>query len=158
MLIVVMGVSGCGKTTIGKMLAEKLDVPFYDADNFHSISNIQKMQSGVPLTDRDRDPWLKTLNKKLIEWSNNKGAVLACSALKENYRIILQSKAEEIFWVFLHGTPELIAHRLQLRNKHYMPDELLASQFMSLEEPEYGLKVSIDEEPKNIVEKIIDNL
>lgn len=158
MIFIVMGVSGCGKTTVGKLLAEKQELPFYDADDFHPIRNIQKMKSGIPLTDEDRKPWLEQLNLKLKEWQKNKGAVLACSALKENYRKILSSGIQNLVWVFLSGSRDLIAYRMKNRSAHYMPPELLDSQFADLEEPGYGIKISIDNKPEIIVEKIVQAL
>ena len=153
-----MGVSGCGKTTLGKLLAEKKNLPFYDADDYHPISNLQKMKGGIPLSDKDRKPWLELLNTKLKEWSKGKGVVLACSALKESYRKLLTRGLKEVHWVFLSGTQELIALRMQKRINHFMPFELLRSQLAELEEPEYGIKVDIDKSPELIVEHILQEL
>lgn len=108
-----MGVSGCGKTTIGKQLALEQGLPFFDADNFHPKANIEKMKNNLALNDSDRLPWLNTLAEKIYEWENNEGAVLACSALKESYRAILTSKQSNILWVFLTGTFDLIIDRLK---------------------------------------------
>jgi len=108
-----MGVSGCGKTTIGEQLALEQGLPFFDADDFHPKANIEKMKNNLALSDSDRWPWLHMLAEKIVEWERNEGAVLACSALKESYRAILASKQSNILWVFLSGTFELISARLQ---------------------------------------------
>lgn len=151
-----MGVSGCGKTTTGKLLAEKLDLPFYDADDFHPQKNVDKMKSGLPLTDRDRVPWLEKLATHINKWSASGGAVLACSALKESYRTVLKPKHEsDVHFVYLKGSEELIYQRLKSRKGHYMPAELLRSQFSTLEEPKNTCMVSIEKTPENIVEEII---
>lgn len=155
-----MGVSGCGKTTIGSLLANKIDFPFYDADDFHPKSNVEKMKSGQPLNDDDRKPWLQILSKKIEEWNNKKGAVLACSALKKKYRTLLASNPgpSEITFVYLKGSKTLIANRLQNRKDHYMPPNLLDSQFEDLEEPETAITISIDQTPKKIVSSILKQI
>ncbi len=157
-MIITMGVSGCGKTTIGKLLADKLDVAYFDADDFHPQENIEKMKKGIPLTDEDRNPWLLNLANKIADWDKNGGAVLSCSALKENYRQILMSKAPKIQWVYLAGSYDVIAERMRKRGNHYMKSNLLQSQFDTLEEPNYGIKVSILATPYNIVETILSKL
>lgn len=151
-LIVVFGVSGCGKSTIGKALAESLSLPFYDADDFHSTENIRKMKSGSPLTDSDRSPWLQRLNTLLNDQTHS-GAILACSALKEVYRATLQKRNRGITWVFLHGDQQLILQRMKQRT-HFMDPELLNSQFKTLEIPNYGIHCSIEYSPTEIVQKI----
>ncbi len=151
---VLMGVSGCGKTTVGKLLADKLRLPFYDADNFHPKSNVAKMSSGTPLTDEDRDPWLKTLSKKIGKWTNDKGAVLACSALKESYRQIL-SAGNEVHWVVLNGAYETILKRMKDRQHHYMGADMLKSQFDILELPDYGLYLDVEKSPILLVSEIL---
>lgn len=136
MVTIVMGVSGCGKTTVGKLLGAKLGVPFYDADDFHPESNKQLMKSGIPLTDETRRPWLETLARKIIEWNDTQGAVLACSALKESYRKLLCGNGtSSVTFLFLDGTKEQVAERLQQRTGHFMPASLLDSQFSTLEPP-----------------------
>lgn len=132
----VMGVSGCGKSTIGKMLAERLGWDFYDADDFHPPENIQKMKSGLPLTDADRLPWLKTLSS-MLRASSAAGhrSVLSCSALRQSYRDILLDGLPEFQIVFLKGDRKLIASRMNSRHSHFMPASLLDSQFATLEEP-----------------------
>ena len=152
--LVIMGVSGSGKTTIGKLLAEALELPFYDADDFHPQQNIEKMSAGKPLNDDDRAPWLQSLNKEMHQWDN--GGVLACSALKESYREIL-SKGNTVQWIYLDGDFQAILQRMQLR-EHFMKPEMLQSQFDTLEPPSYGIKVTIDQSPEEIVTKIMTTL
>lgn len=150
---IIMGVSGSGKTTVGMLLAKKLNLPFYDADDFHPKANIEKMSRGIPLNDRDRLPWLGTLNKAISTWKN--GGVLACSALKESYREQL-SKNHLIEWVYLAGDLETIQKRMEQRD-HFMKPEMLRSQFDDLEPPSYGIHVLIDQSPEAIVDQIIQN-
>ena len=154
-ITIIMGVSGCGKTTVGKLLASKLGIPFYDADDFHSDINKTKMSNQNPLTDYDRIPWLDSLSNHLKEWQLKDGAVLACSALKEDYRVILASKTKAINWVVLLGDYNTIKLRLDQRQNHFMKASLLQSQFDSLEIPEYGLQLSVKNEPETIANKII---
>ncbi len=158
-LILVMGVSGTGKSTIGKMLAEKIEVPFYDADDFHPKANVVKMQSGKPLNDEDRAPWLSLLANKLEEWQKTEGAVLACSALKEIYRSTLSKEGSlPLQWIFLDGDFETIHRRMKERQGHFMPKELLQSQFDTLETPSNAITINITNSPKEIVEIALDNL
>jgi carbohydrate kinase (thermoresistant glucokinase family) len=154
---IVFGVSGSGKSTIGAALAEQLGLPHFDADDFHPQSNIDKMKRGFPLNDDDREPWLQDLATAIEKWSNDKGAVLSCSALKEKYRAILSSKAQNIHWVHLHGEQKVIADRLAKRKSHFFNPNLLASQFNDLEIPKYGLQVSIENEPAEILNIIINH-
>ncbi len=160
MVIILMGVSGCGKTTVGELLAEKLDLPFYDADDFHPDVNVKKMRSGIPLNDDDRKPWLEELSRQIKHWNKKDGAVLACSALKKKYRDILRadSARNEVQFVYLKGSKELILNRLEERSGHYMPPGLLDSQFSALEEPENAIVISINQSPEKITESIIDRL
>lgn len=153
-----MGVSGCGKTTIAKQLSTETGYPFYDADDFHSIENIEKMKNNIPLTDSDRKPWLETLASKTIEWELDGNTILACSALKESYREILSSKSSNILWVYLEGGFEFIKNRLEKREGHFMKPSLLKSQFETLEVPNYGLHININETPKTIVKRIISTM
>ena len=154
-----MGVSGCGKTTIGKKLADKLGLPFYDADEFHPVENIEKMKSGEALTDADRHPWLAILSWEIEKWNQADGAVLACSALKKTYRSILNTgDSNQVKFVFLKGSEKLILSRMQERDGHYMPPELLKSQFEALEEPEDAITVTIEKSPDDIVERIAKEL
>ena len=152
-----MGVSGSGKTTIGEKLARALGLPFYDADNFHPRSNIKKMSAGIPLTDQDRLPWLEELSKNLGLWNNGAGAVLACSALKEEYRKILQNGLP-VTWVYLYGQRETIRKRLEGRQGHYMSGVLLDSQLEALEQPSYGIHADVEPEADVIVQEIITKI
>lgn len=157
-VIIIFGVSGCGKTTIASLLSEKLSIPYYDADDFHPQSNIDKMRNGIALTDEDRLPWLNTLAGKIGVWNHNGGAVLACSALREQYRSVLASETDHIYWVLLSGTFELIRSRMEARKDHFMSISLLQSQFSTLEIPDYGLKINIDDTPEQIVNTITAKL
>ena len=146
--IIVMGVSGCGKTTVGRALAVRLNAAFLDADDFHPATNVEKMRAGTPLSDVDRAPWLFTLNHQLRE-RNELGAcvVLACSALKKAYRAAISAGLPRAHWIFLDGSFELIAARLRDRPNHYMPESLLRSQFDSLERPAEAITISIELSP-----------
>lgn len=156
LIYIVMGVSGCGKSTIGKLLATKLKIPFFDGDDFHPEANVQKMAGGLPLNDKDRKVWLQKLNKIAIEHKPN-GTVIACSALKENYRSQLKPNLEkQMVFVYLKGTFEEIHTRLKERQDHYMPIELLKSQFETLEAPVDAIQVSIYHTPDEIVSEILD--
>ncbi len=148
-----MGVSGSGKTTIGKLLSLQTGIPFFDADDFHTLSNVEKMKAGHPLNDEDREQWLHQVNAVAIEQSGRKGAIIACSALKEKYRIILSSGIQPI-WIFLQGGYEIILKRMKERN-HFMPAQLLHSQFETLEIPASAFRIDIKNEPDKIVELII---
>lgn len=153
MVIIVYGVTGCGKSTVGQLLSEKLALPFYDGDHFHPDSNVEKMRKGIPLTDEDRIPWLDILRENIQQWEQDGGAVLGCSALNEKYRRILKRGSNPI-WFLLDGSRELIQGRLDARVGHFMNPALLDSQFATLEKPAYGYKVSIDSTPSEIVERI----
>lgn len=154
MVVFIMGVSGCGKSTIAERLSVQTGIPYFDADDFHPQSNIDKMSRGEALTDEDRASWLLDLSDHLQVWDRDKGAVLACSALKENYRKILSKNLESCFWIFLSGSFELIASRLNKRKGHYMGPELLRSQFDTLEVPKYGIQIDIEQTPEEILKKI----
>ena len=154
-----MGVSGSGKTTVGKTLASALGIPFYDADDFHPQDNIVKMDQGIPLQDLDRESWLETLSKNLTQWEAATGAVLACSALKEMYRTALNSGVNnDITWVYLYGRSELIKQRMAGRKGHYFKPELLDSQLADLEPPQYGWHFNISSSVDHIVKSILDKL
>lgn len=150
-----MGVSGAGKTTIGQRLANSLNWTFADADDFHSAANIAKMRQGIPLTDADRLPWLMTLQATIANWlQTHTSAVLACSALKVEYRELLTQRDDRVRLVYLKGDPDVIRQRLQQRQGHYMNPNLLQSQLEILEAPEAGLQIEIDQTPSAIVAAI----
>ncbi|MFD2203623.1 NADP-dependent phosphogluconate dehydrogenase [Shivajiella indica] len=153
MIFIITGVSGSGKTTIGSLLSKKTHLPFFDADDFHPKANVEKMTQGIPLDDHDRMPWLKTLAEKISGWENHGGAILACSALKENYRQILQS-VPGIIWIHLKGEKPLLEERLLNRKNHYMNPGLLTSQLETWEEPEYGFHLDVSDTPEGLVDKI----
>jgi len=155
MIILVMGVSGSGKTTVGKLLADSLDWEFRDADDFHSLRNVEKMRHGIPLTEADRIPWLHNLQTALKRWLHeNRNVILACSALKNSYRQLLLIDHDRIKLVYFKGSYLLIQKRLQERTNHYMPAQLLESQFDALEEPLEALIVGIEQPPQMIVQTI----
>jgi gluconokinase len=155
MILVVMGVSGVGKTTIGQLLSQRLAWPLLDADDFHPPGNIEKMRSGTPLTDEDRWPWLDRLNRVLREKdSNGESALLACSALKQRYRDRLADGLKDLRWVYLKGSFELIEARMKARKGHYMKAGLLESQFATLEEPADAITAEISAEPAAIVDAV----
>jgi gluconokinase len=152
MIILLMGVAGSGKTTVGRLLASALGWRFYEGDDFHPRANIDKMQRGIPLTDDDRWPWLQAL-KKAIDACLMQGtdAVLACSALKQTYRDYLIHSRDEVKLVYLKGSYALLSQRLAQRQGHFMPKALLASQFDTLEEPQQGLIVDVASTPETLV-------
>ena len=158
MICIVMGVSSAGKTLIGQKLAARLDLPFYDADNFHPAENIKKMETGKPLNDRDRLPWLEILRRNMAQWEHNGGAVLACSALKKSYRRLLSPPNIDVQFIYLKGEKSLIKKRIQKREDHFMPADLLDSQFEALEEPQNAITVDIDQKPAHIVAEIMQQL
>jgi len=153
--IVVMGISGSGKTSIGRKLAIELSWQFFDADNFHPPENVEKMARGIPLDDLDRLGWLTSLNNLIMDCQkiNIKG-VLACSALKEVYRQTLTTGCKRVRFVYLKGDYDLILSRMSRRQGHYMKPEMLQSQFATLEEPENTLVVDISKNIKDIVAEI----
>ncbi len=155
MIVVVMGVSGAGKTTIGEALAHRLGWPFIDADDHHPPENVAKMAAGTPLEDEDRWPWLDKLNRIL---RHEKNAVIACSALKETYRERLTDGLANLKIVYLHGTPELIRSRMKARPHRYMPASLLDSQFATLEPPARAIGIDIAADPASCVAQILSNL
>ena len=155
MVIILMGVSGAGKTTIGKRLAEALGGSFYDGDDFHPLANIEKMSRGIALTDTDRGPWLDSLRWRIGTWlTDGKPVILACSALKRAYRHVLSHGLDAVYFVYLKGDYDLILKRLEARLGHYMRVDLLASQFDTLEEPDDALTIDIAQAPGAIVEHL----
>lgn len=155
MIILVMGVSGSGKSTIGQLLADSLHWEFADADSFHSPENIEKMRHGISLNDLDRMPWLLTLQQAIQQClQKNKNMVLACSALKATYRQVLVLDEEHVKLVYLKGAFELIQKRLQTRQSHFMSEKLLKSQFDALEEPSGAITVDVSDAQEVIVQKI----
>jgi gluconokinase len=154
-IVIVMGVTGCGKTTVGAMLAEACGWDFHDADDFHPAENVAKMKSGAPLTDEDRRPWLARLNAFLLDSEREgKSLVLACSALKQAYRDRLARGCTAVRFVFLDGDRELIRARLAARQGHYMNPKLLDSQFAILERPQDALRLDIAESPAALMQGI----
>ena len=159
MVIVIIGPMGCGKSTIGSMLAEQLNWDFDDADDFHPPENVEKMRSGIPLDDNDRFGWLTTLRERMQEKIRQKrNLILACSALKQSYRDILGIDQEQIFSVYLKGSRKVLQERLTARSHQYMNDSLLNSQLQTMEEPADGLTVTIDGNPASICAEIIQGL
>jgi gluconokinase len=154
MIVIIMGVVGAGKTTVGTLLANQLGWQFADADDFHPPTNIEKIRQGIPLTDADRDPWLESLSHTIEGWiAANENAVLACSALKRSYREKL-SVAPEVRFIYLKGSPGLIAGRLHARHGHFAGESILTSQIADLEEPEVAIVADIRQDPLQIVDSI----
>ena len=158
MIVLVMGVVGAGKTTIGQLLAAKLGWEFVDGDSFHPPANIKKMKRGIPLDDADRLPWLNAIHDAIVHWiADHKNVVLACSALKRSYRDRLVI-SPEVKIVYLKGSPEVISQRLRLRHGHFATEQLLASQLATLEVPENAIAVEINQPPPAIVVDVIAGL
>jgi gluconokinase len=161
-VVIVMGVSGSGKSTIGALLAQRLHWEFEDADWFHPASNVDKMHSGIPLTDEDRWPWLRAIAAWIDQTRRAGGhGVIPCSALKRRYRDILIGDRGDVRLVYLKGSETLIARRIATRHEHFMPQSLLHSQFEALEEPgadENPIVVSIEPLPREIVARILSEL
>jgi gluconokinase len=161
-IVVVMGVSGSGKTTVAAMLAGRLNVHFLEGDDLHPPENVAKMHGGTPLTDQDRWPWLGKIAHAIDEWrSAGEGGVVTCSALKRAYRRIIVGDRPEVVLVYLKGSRELIQRRLAARHEHFMPASLLDSQFKVLEEPgpdEHPIVVDVGPTPAGIVAAIVKQL
>lgn len=156
MVVILMGVSGCGKTTVGKQLAGRLGWPFVDGDDYHPAANRAKLSQGIPLTDEDRKDWLLALGDLIRGYLlRDQPVVLACSALKQVYRDQLNVDPERIYFIYLKGSMDLILRRLRRRTGHFMKADLLASQFATLEEPEGVLVVDIRLRPARIVDLIL---
>jgi gluconokinase len=164
-VVIVMGVSGSGKTTIGQALAERLHCPFYDGDDFHPPENVAKMAGGIPLTDTDRVPWLSRLQALIHQHlAGGRGAVLACSALKRRYRDHLRQGndgfRDGLQFVYLHGDFDTIWTRMKTRQDHYMKPEMLHSQFATLEPPgpEEAIQIDITESVEQMIHRILNQL
>jgi gluconokinase len=154
MIIIIMGVTGAGKTTVGSSLAKQLNWRFADADSFHSPENIEKMEKGIALDDADRAPWLAAMHAAILQWSAQlRNVVLACSALKRSYRGILDT-GPEVKFVYLKGSYERICERLLSRHGHFATEKILRSQFEALEEPNDALVVDVDQPVGQIVAQI----
>lgn len=159
MVYIVLGVSGVGKTTIGRKLSKALNIPFYDADDFHLDANIDKMSKGKPLNDIDRIPWLVELGSQIEIWNKTTGAVLACSALKESYRNLLKTvKETNMTWIFLHTEMSVISNRLKRRTNHFFNVKMLQSQYDALEVPDYGLHIDVSQSEKMILDEILKDI
>lgn len=158
-LYVVMGVSGCGKSLIGTALARALDIDFVEGDDYHSAENVQRMASGIPLTDNDRAQWLRALAARLREAKDaGTGLVMTSSALKRSYRGVLRTGASDVRFVFLRGLRALLAERITGRRGHFMPPSLLDSQLATLEEPtpdEHAWVCDISESPQDLVADLV---
>ena len=161
MILIVMGVSGCGKTTIGEMLAERLKCDFADADSFHSQANKDKMHKGIPLTDEDRWPWLAAIRASIEEkQADGTTHVYACSALKHVYRDILRDGDKDVTFVYLKGTAELLRERIKTRKGHFFDPALLQSQLDTLEPPgaDEAIEVDIALSPEKIVDTVLTEM
>ena len=158
MIVVIMGVAGSGKSTVGTMLAEAMRCPFLDGDSLHSAANIEKMARGIPLTDADRAPWLAAIHARLLEvFRSGRSLVVGCSALRQSYRAALAGGIP-ITWVYLKGSEALIRSRLQRRRGHYMKADMLASQFEALEEPSDAIVADVSQTPALIVDQLLTAL
>ncbi len=157
MLLLLMGVTASGKTTVGHLLAERLGWPFYDGDDFHPPANVEKMRHGIPLTDEDRAPWLATLHQLLAQTEQRgESAILACSALKSAYRHVLAEGLQTLRVIYLQGDPKTLQARLDRRVGHFMPRTMLPSQMAALEEPPDALVVNAALPAHVIVQQILD--
>lgn len=162
MIVVVMGVSGCGKTTVSALLAAKFGWRYREGDDLHPPENVEKMRGGTPLTDADRLPWLHKIAAEIDGWrTRGEQGVLTCSALKRSYRDIIIGDRPEVALVYLRGSHELIARRMAARHEHFMPAALLASQFATLQEPtsdERPIVIDVEGPPGEIADRIARQL
>ena len=160
-VFIITGVSGSGKSTIGKLLAQRTQGYFFDGDDFHPPENIAKMSIGQALDDVDRIPWLKRLRELVVtQTSKVKPSYIACSALKASYRMLLnnEDKDSEVKFIFLHGSYQLIAQRMRARKEHFMPESLLKSQFEALQIPQNAIVVDISKSPEHLVAELVAQL
>jgi gluconokinase len=154
-IVLLMGVAGSGKTTIGRLLASQLSWPYFEADDFHSAANKEKMGQGIPLTDEDRAPWLTSIRQRIDQClSAGQSAVFTCSALKEKYRQVLMGGTSSVILVYLAGDPATIQARVDQREAHYMKAGMVRSQFAALEIPANALTIDINKSPEEIVANI----
>jgi gluconokinase len=156
-IVLLMGPAGSGKTIVGKLLAAQISWEFADGDDFHPPANIEKMSRGIPLTDKDRLPWLRSIREAILHWqAHEKNAVIACSALKRSYRDLLgiHPNSKNIKLVYLKGSYDLLLERLHSRKGHYMKEQMLASQLADLEEPADAITIDIAKSPEEIVSEI----
>lgn len=159
MIVLVMGVSGVGKTTIGSLLASAIGGRYIEGDDFHSPANLAKLRGAIPLRDEDRLPWLHALGENLLAaHQKNESVVLGCSALRESYRQLLLTYCPHCQIVWLHGSPELVAARIEGRHGHFMPVHLLSSQYAVLEPPADAIAIRVNHAPKEIVRQILNRL
>ena len=158
-VLIFMGVTGTGKSTVGALFAENSGAAFFEGDDFHSLENVEKMRNGIPLTDADRAPWLAALRDVIVQaLATNTFTVLTCSALKASYRETLAASDPRVQFVHLTGSPEVIAARLQNRPGHFMPPALLSSQLATLEPPPDALIFNCEESPESIAAKLLHRL
>lgn len=158
-IVLLMGVAGSGKTTIGRMLAGQLGWPYFEADDFHSPANKEKMGHGIPLNDDDRAPWLAAIRQRIDECvAGNQSAVFTCSALKEKYRHVLMDHVPAMSLVYLAGDSDILLHRMKGRSGHYMKADMLQSQLATLEVPHNALTIDIAQSPETIVAEIRKHL
>jgi carbohydrate kinase (thermoresistant glucokinase family) len=159
MIFVIMGVAGSGKTTVGRLLAERLGWPFFEGDDFHPKANVDKMTAGIPLTDEDRAGWLGSIAGQITELDREtRSGVFACSALKDSYRKILANAGRDVRFVYLKGDYDAIKKRLESRKGHFMKPAMLESQFEILEEPKDSLVIEIKRSPEEIMETILKTI
>lgn len=159
MIILLMGVAGSGKTTVGRLLAERLRWSYYEADDFHPAANKAKMGAGVPLNDEDRAPWLEAIHRAMQDCARQeRPAVFTCSALKARYREVLGEGLTQLKWVYLNASRELLLDRLRHRSAHFMKASMLDSQFAALEPPKDALAIDVRQSPEEIVDLIVRHL
>ncbi len=155
MIIIVMGVTGVGKSVVGSELAHRLGCKFVDADDYHSPENINKMSRGIALTDEDRQPWLKTIHRLLLEFhSQRRCVVLACSALRQSYRDVIADQLP-VTWIYLKSTEDIVREHLRHRQGHFAHEDLVHSQFETLEEPTDAITIDVSENPENVIETAV---